>query len=325
MLKKKVVLNAVFAAAILGTGGLAAAASFPERPVTIVVPGPPGGSGDIVTRIIGQALSDAWKQPVIVENRPGAGGLIGVQALLRNKPDGYTLIMGNTGPNAINYSLVADLPYKPQDMVPISRVLAFPNVLVVKADSPYQSVSDLVETGKRDPQKLSFSSSGIGQTTHLSGELFKVSTGAGGVHVPYKGANLGLAAVMSGEVDFMFDNLPTAQAQVKAGTVRALAVTSPERLTEMPDTPTMMEAGAADYQVLGWFGLFAPAGTPQETVTQIHATLSDILKKPEIIERFSQLGGRSGNFTQAEFADFVEAERQKWEKAVIASGVRQQL
>ncbi len=298
----------------------AMAAGYPQRPVTIVVPGPAGGSGDIVSRLVGKALSDIWKQPVVIENRPGAGGIIGVQALLRSAPDGYTLLMGNTGPNAINYSLSKSLPYKAQDLIAISDVLVFPNVLVVKADAPYRSVSDLIAAGKKNPGKLSFSSSGIGQTTHLSGELFKVHTGVDATHIPYKGANLGLSAVMSGEVDFMFDNLPTSQAQIKAGTVRALAVTSSERIADMPEVPTMIEAGVADFQITGWFGLFALKGTPTEVVEAVHRSLAEILRQPETVARFKQLGGHPGGLTPRQFSDFVESEGKKWALAVNASG-----
>ncbi|CAN5221873.1 tripartite tricarboxylate transporter substrate binding protein [soil metagenome] len=320
--------RAVCAAAAVAFGLLAsstALAAYPDKPVTIVVPGPAGGSGDITTRIVAKELSELWHQSVIVENKPGAGGIIGAQAALTAAHDGYTLLMGNTGPNAINYSLYTKLPYAPSDMVAVMDVLVFPNVLIVKADSPIKSVADLVAASKRAPNGLSFASSGVGQTTHLSGELFKLKTGANVTHVPYKGANLGMQSVMAGDTDFMFDNYPTSEAQLRGGKVRALALTSAARIAQAPEIPTMAEAGFPGMEITGWFGLFVATGTPQDRVDAIYNAIAAVLAKPEVIERFRQLGGRPGTSTPAQFEAFVASEREQWGKAVTASGARETL
>ncbi|MEM5275295.1 tripartite tricarboxylate transporter substrate binding protein [Cupriavidus taiwanensis] len=304
----------------LSWSGAAHAAGYPERPVTLIVPGPPGGSGDITARLVAKELAGAWGQPVLVENRPGAGGIVGAQALMRAPADGYTLMMGNTGVNAINYSLYPKLPYMAADIAGIADVLVFPNVLVVKADSPVRDVADLKRLAAAQRGRLTFSSSGIGQTTHLSGELFKLRTGIDALHVPYKGANLGLAAVMSGEVAFMFDNLPSAEAQLRAGTVRALAVTGAERVPGLPQVPTMAQAGVDDFVVTGWFGLVARAGTPQPAIDAVHRAVADILARKEFAQRLRQLGGRPGVLAPAAFDAFMRNEREQWGRAVKASG-----
>lgn len=296
------------------------AASYPDRPVTLIVPGPPGGSGDITARLLARELAGAWGQPVLVENRAGGGGIVGAQALMRAPADGYTLMMGNTGVNAINYSLYPKLPYTAADMAGIADVLVFSNVLVVKADSPVRSVSDLKRVASAQPGRLSFSSSGIGQTTHLSGELFKLRTGIDALHVPYKGANLGLAAVMSGEVAFMFDNLPSAEGQLRAGTVRALAVTGAERVPGLPQVPTMAQAGVDDFVVTGWFGLVARGGTPQPVIDAVYRSVAGILARQDFAQRLQQLGGRAGVLGPAAFDAFMRSEREQWGKAVKASG-----
>jgi tripartite-type tricarboxylate transporter receptor subunit TctC len=307
------------------TGGWAGAASaqaaYPNKPITMIVPGPPGGSGDIVARIIGKEMSDALKQPVIIDNRPGGGGIIGAQAMLRAAPDGYTIMMGNTGPNAINYSLYRQLPYKPQDFAGITDVLSFPNVLSVRADSPIKSVKDLVAAAKAAPGRTTFASSGPGQTTHLSGQLFGLATGTELVHVPYKGANLGLQAVMSGEVDFMFDNFPSLQGQLRGGRVRALAVTSAERVPQLPDVPTLKEAGLEGLQITGWFGLVARSNIPPNIRDQLYKTVSTILQREDMKEKFRQLGGSVGGSTPVDFDAFMLAETKKWGAAIKAAGV----
>lgn len=302
-------------------GAAAAQAAFPSKPITMIVPGPPGGSGDIVARIVGKEMSDVLKQPVIIENRPGGGGIIGAQAMLRAAPDGYTIMMGNTGPNAINYSLYKQLPYKPQDFAGITDVLSFPNVLSVRADSPIKSVRELVAAAKAAPGRTTYASSGPGQTTHLSGQLFGLATGTELVHVPYKGANLGLQAVIAGEVDFMFDNFPSLQGQLRGGRVRALAVTSAERVPQLPDVPTLKEAGFDGLQITGWFGLVARSDIPPGIRDQLYKTVSAILRRNDMKEKFRQLGGVAGGSSPAEFDAFMQAETKKWGAAIKAAGV----
>ncbi|WP_151448668.1 Bug family tripartite tricarboxylate transporter substrate binding protein [Lacisediminimonas profundi] len=298
-----------------------ALAQYPTKPITIIVPGPPGGSGDIVTRTIAKELSEVLRQPVVVDNRAGASGVIGAQAMLRAAPDGYTLMMGNTGVIGINFGLLKNLPYKPQDFTAITDVLLFPNVLAVRSDSPIKSVAGLIAAAKASPGKLSYSSSGIGQTTHLSGELFRQATGIHILHVPYKGANLGLQAVMSGEVDFMFDNFPSIQGQISGQRLRALAVTGKSRSPRLPDVPTMSEAGVPDFHITGWFGLVGPAGMPVDIRDKLQQTIAAILKRPDVQERFQQQGGSTGGTTPSQFDAFIQSEIKKWGAAVKGAGV----
>ncbi|RYF73829.1 MAG: tripartite tricarboxylate transporter substrate binding protein, partial [Comamonadaceae bacterium] len=214
-------------------------AAWPERAITLIVPGAPGGTTDIPTRLLGQKMSAALGVPVVVENRAGSGGIIGAQQAMRAAPDGYTLVMGNTGSHAINYSAYKNLAYAPTDFVPITDMISFTNVLVVGPASPYTRVADIVAAMKQRPGTVTNASAGIGQTTHLTGEMFKIRTGVQGVHVPYKGSTPATMSVMSGETAFMFDNLTQSLPQIQAGKLRALAVTSAQRSADLPDTPTM--------------------------------------------------------------------------------------
>lgn len=216
-----------------------ALAAWPERPITLIVPASPGGTTDIAARLIADKLAAKLGQQVIVENRAGAAGIIGAQTLARAKPDGYTVLMGNIGPNAINYALYKTLPYKPADFAPVTLVISVPNVLVVNEASPARSVADLQALAQRDPGKVSFGSSGSGQSPHLSAELFKQRAGIGGTHVPYKGAGPAVAALLGQQFTFMIDNLPSSMPYIQWGKLRALAVTSARRLAELPDVPTM--------------------------------------------------------------------------------------
>lgn len=295
---------------------LAAHAAWPEKPITIIVPAAPGGTTDMSARLISEKLAKNLGTSVVVENRAGAAGIIGSQELLRAKPDGYTLIMGNIGPNAINYSMYKDLPYKPEDFAPITLVISVPNVLVVNAESPAKSVKDLIGMMKDKPQGGTFGSSGVGQSPHLSGELFKQRAGIEATHIAYKGAGPAVTALLGNQFDFMIDNLPSSLSFIQAGKLRALAVTSDKRVPELPDVPTMAEAGVPDMVVTAWFGLLAPKGTPQDVIDKIYAGAKAALETPEIQTRFKQMGGMAGGNTPAEFADFIAAERERWEKTV---------
>ena len=295
---------------------LAAHAAWPEKPITIIVPAAPGGTTDMSARLISEKLAKNLGTSVVVENRAGAAGIIGSQELLRAKPDGYTLIMGNIGPNAINYSMYKDLPYKPENFAPITLVISVPNVLVVNAESPAKSVKDLIGMMKDKPQGGTFGSSGVGQSPHLSGELFKQRAGIEATHIAYKGAGPAVTALLGNQFDFMIDNLPSSLSFIQAGKLRALAVTSDKRVPELPDVPTMAEAGVPDMVVTAWFGLLAPKGTPQDVIDKIYAGAKAALETPEIQTRFKQMGGTAGGNTPAEFAEFITAERERWEKTV---------
>lgn len=301
-----------------------AQAAWPERPITLIIPASPGGTTDISARLIADKLSAKLGQQVIVENRAGAAGIIGAQALARAKPDGYTLLMGNIGPNAINYALYKTLPYKPADFAPITLVISVPNVLVVNEASPVRSVADLRAEARRDPAKVSFGSSGAGQSPHLSAELFKQRAEISGTHIPYKGAGPAVAALLGRQFTFMIDNLPSSMPYIQSGKLRALAVTSDKRLAELPDVPTMAEAGVKDMVVTAWFGLVAPAGTPRDVVDKLYIATRDVVRSPDISDRFKAMGGQAGGNTLAEFSAFIDQERARWMQIVDAAGLVQE-
>jgi len=258
-----------------------AADVFPSKPLKIIVTAAPGGTTDIASRAIADQLGRELGQSVLVENKAGAAGIIALQALVASPPDGYTMAMGNIGTNAINYALYKSLPYKSEDMRAISVVLATPNVMVVNSALPAKTVADFVALANANPGKYSFASSGRGQSIHMSGELFKNMAGIDIVHVPYKGAGPALIDLLAGQVTMMVDNLPSSMEHIRSGKLRALAVTSKTRNPDLPDVPTMQEAGYPNFEVIAWFGLFVPAKTPQPVVDKIYAALKRVLNSAE--------------------------------------------
>lgn len=300
------------AAAWLCATAAIAADAWPTRPITLVVPGAAGGSTDIPARLLALKLGERLGQPVIVDNRPGAGGSIGASQVARAQPDGYTVLVGNTGSNAINYTAYKKLPYRPEDFVALTDMISFSNVLVVPQASPVRSLDDLLKAARQAPGKLSFSSAGVGQTTHLMGELLRERTGVDVVHVPYRGSAPATAAIVSGETQFMFDNLTASLVHIKAGKLHPIAVTGAQREPELPNVPTTTELGLQDFDKVGWMGFFLPAQTPPAVVRKLTDGLVAVLRDPEVARRYRELGGRSGGMPQAQFTQLVDNDRKSW-------------
>lgn len=295
--------------------------NWPNKSITITIPAAPGGTTDIVGRMISEPLSKELGQTVVIENKAGAAGIIGSQSLIRSKPDGYTLIMGNIGPNAINYSLYKDLPYKKEDFIPITNVISVPNVLVVNEATPVNNVQELLTYVASDPKHQTFGSSGKGQSPHMSAELFMQRGNIKAEHITYKGAGPAVAALLANQYTFMIDNLPSSLSHIKSGKLKALAVTSDKRVADLPDVPTMKEAGVDNMVVTAWFGLFAPAGTPDDVVNKIHAAAKKVLESDNIKERFAQLGGEAGGNSPAEYAEYVKSQQEMWADIVKTANI----
>lgn len=311
------------AAAALTVAGMAPAAAqnFPSKPINIIVPFSAGGTTDILARIVGQALGTELGQSVIIDNRPGAGGNIGGQAASRAPADGYTLFMGTVGTHAINAALYKKMPFDPiKDFAPLSRVANVPNLLVAHPSQPYKNVQELISYAKANPGKVNFGSSGSGSSIHLSGELFRSMTKVDMVHVPYKGSAPAVTDLLGNQIGIMFDNMPSAIQHVRSGKLRPLAVTTAKRSPELPDVPTIAEAGVPGYEATSWFGLWAPAGTPAPVLSKLHASLAKVLKDPAVIKKIGDQGGEVMIDTPAEFDAFIKAEAVKWGKVVKESG-----
>jgi tripartite-type tricarboxylate transporter receptor subunit TctC len=301
------------------------AQDYPTRPIRIIVAYTPAGATDILARAVGQKMSEAWGQPVIVDNRPGANGNIGTELAAKAAPDGYTLLMATAGTHGINPSLYRHLNWDAvKDFTPISLVAMVPNILVVNNALPVKSVKELIAYAKANPGKLSYGSPGNGSTAHLSMELFKSMTGTQMVHVPYKGSAGVLADVMGGQIALTMDNIPPYLPQVRAGKIRALAVSPAKRTPAAPDIPTVAEAGVPGYDSGAWFGLLAPAGTPKPIVDKLTAETQRILKLPDVHERISSLGAEIVGSSSAEFGALIKSEIAKWAKVIKEAHVELQ-
>ena len=323
MIKQGFPLARLILAVVAFNGALAQAAdAFPGKPIRIIVPAAPGGTTDIAARALADKMGIELGQPIVVDNRAGAAGIIGVQAFLSAPPDGHTILMGNIGPNAINYALYKSLSYKPEDMIPITTVISNPNVLVINPSVPARTVKELVALAKAHPGKISFASSGRGQSVHMSGELFKLRAGLDLVHVPYKGTGPALIDVLAGQVYMIFSSLPSTMGFIRSGRLRPLAVTSKQRTPELSAVPTMIEAGYRDFEVTGWFGLFASAKTPPAATDRIYGAAKVVLASPEIKARFAELGGTAGGEPPEQFRNFVMAEKQKWAQVAAAAKIQ---
>ena len=304
---------------------LAQMPTWPAKSVRLVVPYPPGGSLDQVARALADKMKDGLGQPVVVENRPGAGGNVGADAVAKSPPDGYSIVMGAVATHAINPALYPKMPYDPiKDFQPITLVASTPNVLIVPPNSPLNSPRDLIDFARKHPGRLNFGSGSNGSTGHLAGELMKQLTGTFIVHIPYAGGNPALLALMAGQTDLMFDNLANASAQIKAGKVRPLAVTTVKRSSFAPELPTMAEA---DQRLKGfdldtWFGILAPAGIPKEALERLHAEIVKALGTLEMRERLSRMGAEPGGNSPQQFAEFITREMVKYARIVKLSGAK---
>jgi|UPI0004B0A9C1 tripartite-type tricarboxylate transporter receptor subunit TctC len=299
-------------------------ASYPSRPVRLIVPFAPGGTTDIFARLIGEKLSQSLGQQFIIENRGGAGGNIGTDAVAKADPDGYTLVMGTVGTHAINPSLYAKMPYDAlNDFAPVAFVAGVPNLMVVSPKKvKATNVQEFIAEAKAASGKMTMASSGNGTSIHLSGELFKQMTGIEMPHVPYRGSGPAVNDLIGGQVDVMFDNLPSSIEQVRSGNLRALAVTSSKRSPAIPDKPTLAEAGLPGFEASSWFALFAPKGTPPEITSKLNQEVRKALETPELQKRFADLGGEIKPMSPDELMAYVKAEHEKWAKVVKTSGAK---
>jgi tripartite-type tricarboxylate transporter receptor subunit TctC len=316
------------ARAALALAGLAFAAAagaqqaYPSKPIRVIVAFAPGGIADFAARSVTQKLSETLNVPVVVENRPGAGGITGSEVVARSAPDGYTLLVTSIS-HTINPSVRKNLPFDSvRDFAPVTLITDAPNFLVVHPSLPVKSVKELIALARARPGQVTYASSGTGTSTHLSGELFKAMARIDIVHVPYKGGGPAVIDLIGGHVQMMFSTLPSVLQQVRAGKLRGLAVTGARRFPPAREFPTMIEAGLPGYEVSGWSGMFAPAGTPKEAVARIAGEIAKILRAPELKERFFVQGAEPVGNTPEEFSTFVRSEIAKWKKVVEFSGTR---
>ena len=317
-------LTAWLSALALALPFAAHAQNYPSRPVHIVVPFPAGGPTDVLTRLLAQKLSERWGQPVVVDNKPGAGGAIGSEFTAKSAPDGYTLVMATSSTHSIGPAL-QKLSYDPiRDFAPISQVSNATNVLLVSPKLGVSSVKELVALAKAKPGQLNFASSGIGTIPHLTGEMFKLAAGVDLVHVPYKGTGLSIPDLASGQVAVLFDSVVTAFTYVKSSGVRALAISSPKRSPLAPELPTMAESGLQGFESETWFGLFAPAGTPKDVVARVSADAAAALRAPDARERFAAAGAEPVGNTPEQFAERVKADAARWSEIIRKANVRVQ-
>ena len=323
IMRHRLVLPAALAGLLLASGG-ARAQEYPMKPIRIVVPSSPGGGTDILARQISVKLTERWGQQVIIDNRPGAGQMIGIALVAKSPPDGYTLVMTST-PLALNTVLYKKVPYDPiRDFVPITQIAAMPNLLVTHPTLPVRSLKQMIALAKSRPGELAYASSGLGTGPHLSMELFNHLTGIKVEHVPYKGTGPALIDTISGHVQMLMSTLLPPLPHLKTGRLRALGVSSAKRVQSLPDVPTMIEGGVAGYEVVGWYGLIAPVGTPQAVVAKLQTEISAILHAPGLRDKLAAEGAEAVGSKPEEFGAFIKSEIDKWGKVVKAARIPMQ-
>jgi tripartite-type tricarboxylate transporter receptor subunit TctC len=298
------------------------ASTYPAKPIHIIVTFTSGGAPDILARLIGDKLGAAWSQPVIVDNKPGAGGNIGADFVAKSPPDGYNLVLGTVGTHSINGALYKSMPYDMvKDFTPVTLLASTPNILVINNDVPAKNLKEFIALGKKEG-KMTFASSGAGTSIHVSGELFKTMTGIDMTHIPYKGRASAIPDLLGGRVTMMFDNMPSSLPLVREGKLRALGVTSAKRSQAAPDIPTLAEAGLPGFEAVSWFALFAPANTPRPIVDKLQGEVSKILKSPDVAKKLLDLGLDPVASTPDELAAYQKSEITKWTKVVKDSGAK---
>lgn len=321
--RRSALLGSVAALSLLAVHGAARGQAFPSKPIRIVIPNPPGGGSDLLGRGLGNYLAEKWSATVVPDNKSGAAGAIGADIVAKSVPDGYTLYIGNIGPNAINTALVANLPYDPaKDFTAISQFIGFPNVLILHPSVKANSIKELIALAKT--KTLNYASSGPGSSLHLSGELFQIMTGVKLTHVPYRGAGPAIADLLAGVVDMIFENVTNALPHIRSGKVRPLAVTTLTRAPVLPDVPTMAEEGLAGYDVSSWFGLFAPAGLPADLLQRYNEAVKGYLAQPAVKAQLTEMGANIVGNSPQEFAAFVQSEIVKWQKVAKDAGIEKQ-
>lgn len=299
--------------------------TYPERPVTLVVPFPPGGTLDVAARLLAAGMEPSLGQPVVVENRPGAGGNIGANHVAASEADGYMLVLGALSTHGVNVSLYRDMPFDPvADFEPVSLVARTPNVLVVNPNVEAGTVAEFLGLAEADQEGFMFASGSIGSAGHLAGELLNTAAGIDTAHIPYQGSAAAMQAVLAGEVEFIFDNLASASSHIDAGAVRALAVTTAERTPFAPDLPTMVESGFEDFDITTWFGVLAPAGTPEAIVERLNSEIRAVLESEKFRDALAAQGAEASPSTPAEFADFIDAEIAKYAAIIEAANIEMQ-
>ena len=313
--------------ALLALTGLAEAqdpaATYPSKPIRLIVPFTPGTSIDILTRVVAQRLTDAWGQQAIVENRPGAGGIIGTEMGAKAAPDGYTLTMAASGAFAVNPGLYSKLPYDPtRDFAPIAVLGLVPQVLVTGSSSGFTSVKSLLDAARKDPGKIAYGSLGSGTTSHLTMEMFRSAAGIALIHVPFKGTAEAQAQLLGGQIPIMFDPIPATRPNIVAGKLRGLAIATLKRSPFLPDVPTLAESGFPDFEAVGWIGIAAPLGTAPAIVDKLNAQMNAMLGNPGVKERLAALAFTPVGGSREHFAAFIRSEIAKWGKAIRASGAK---